>query len=196
MSSIQTSQDNIDAGRDNAGGDITYQNSHNQNINVILSGEDSPIQAWMASLEHEISTNKQVIHFIDTLQMYHEKHSHDGIEGLVDKLKHSGRSSDSEINLALRKKELFTRLLAKYSMFDSAQQIFAYLLSKLEEDFRALVLPNLNGKSIGMVDQLFSEYLIGPCAKEIKAGVFCLNSAIAAGMVYWLAEQCYVRWHA
>ena len=31
--------------------------------------------------------------------------------------------------------ELFTRLLAKYSMFDSAQQIFAYLLSKIEQDF-------------------------------------------------------------
>jgi len=101
-----------------------------------------------------------------------------------------------EISLALRKKELFTRLLAKYSMFDSAQQIFAYLLSKIEQDFRSYVLPNLAGSSSGDVDYLFGQYLIGPCANEIKSGVFCLNAAIAAGMIYWLAEQCYIRWHA
>jgi hypothetical protein len=189
-----TTQKAVDAGRDNAAGNITNTNSNNQISNVNLADEKSPIAAWMALLAEEISTNKHVSDFIDTLQMYHEKHSHDGIDGLEAKLAHSGRYL--EISLALRKKELFTRLLAKYSMFDSAQQIFAYLLSKIEQDFRSYVLPNLAGSSSGDVDYLFGQYLIGPCANEIKSGVFCLNAAIAAGMIYWLAEQCYIRWHA
>ncbi|TWI05663.1 hypothetical protein IQ17_03164 [Bradyrhizobium daqingense] len=148
----------------------------------------------MALLVHEIESNEHVSDFIDTLQMYHQKHSYDGVEGLEAKLLHSGRNS--EVSLALRKKELFSRLLAKYSMFDSAQQIFAYLLSKIEQDFRSYVLPNLANSSSGEIDLLFGQYVINPCASEIKSGVFCLNSAIAAGMVYWLAEQCYIRWHA
>jgi len=100
------------------------------------------------------------------------------------------------VNLALRKKELFVRMLSKFSMFESAQEIFAYLLSKLENEFRTYVLPNLKNLSSAEVDQIFDRYLITPCSTEIKSGVFCLNSAIAAGMVYWLAEQCYIRWHA
>jgi hypothetical protein len=140
-----TTQKDIAAGRDNAAGDITNINSNNQTFHVNLVDEKSPIAAWMALLAEEITTNKHVSDFIDTLQMYHEKHSHDGINGLEAKLNHSGRNS--EISLALRKKELFTRLLAKYSMFDSAQQIFAYLLSKMEQDFRSFVLPNLAGVS-------------------------------------------------
>jgi hypothetical protein len=188
-----TTQKNITAARDNAAGDITNTNSNNQTFNVNLLDEKSPIAAWMALLAEEISTNKHVSDFIDTLQMYHEKHSHDGVDGLEAKLTHSGR--DSEIRLALRKKELFTRLLAKYSMFDSAQQILAFLLSKMEGDFRSYVLPNLAGGSPADIDQLFGQYLIEPCANEIKSGVFCLNAAIASGMVYWLAEQCYIRWH-
>lgn len=189
-----TTQKEIAAGRDNAAGDITNTNSNNQTFQVNLVGEKSPISAWMALLAQEISTNKHVSDFIDTLQMYHEKLSHDGINGLEAKLTHSGR--DSELSLALRKKELFTRLLAKYSMFDSAQQILAYLLSKMEQDFRSYVLPNLAGGSPADIDHLFGQYLIEPCANEIKSGVFCLNAAIAAGMAYWLAEQCYIRWHS
>ena len=77
-----TTQKAVDAGRDNAAGNITNTNSNNQIFNVNLADEKSPIAAWMALLAEEISTNKHVSDFIDTLQMYHEKHSHDGIDGL------------------------------------------------------------------------------------------------------------------
>lgn len=189
MTRILVSQQGIVAGRDNIGRDQI-----NTNINFSLNGEKSPIAAWMAKLEVEIRNDQQVLQFIDTLQMYQERHSHDGVTGLENKLIHSGRNQEA-VNLALQKKELFTRLMAKYAMFDSAQNIFAYLLSKLENDFRVYVLPNIAGTPPHEVDELFTQYLVGPCADEIKSGVFCLNAAIASGMVYWLAEQCYIRWH-
>ena len=194
MTGALVTQKDITAGRDNIGRDQYNTNSHNTNIYLGLNGSKSPIEAWMAQLEIEISTDQKVVQFIDTLQMYQDRHSHDGVAGLENKLAHSGRNQEA-INLALQKKELFTRLMSKYAMFDSAQNIFAYLLSKLENDFRVYVLPNIEGMPAHEVDALFSQYLIGPCADEIKSGVFCLNTAIAAGMVYWLAEQCYIRWH-
>lgn len=192
MIGSSTRQSDIDAGRDNAGGNIVNTNSNN--TTYVMGDAGSPIAAWMASLAEEIKADKYVSDFVDTLQMYSERLTHDGVDGLEAKLNHAGRGS--EVSLALRKKELFTRLLARYSMFDSAQQIFAYLLSKVEQDFRTYVMPHLGSYAVADVDRLFAEYVIGPCTTEIKSGVFCLNSAIAAGMVYWLAEQCYIRWHA
>jgi hypothetical protein len=186
-------QRDIAVARDNAAGNITNENSNNTFINLVAPQDSTPITFLMEQLAEEIRTNAQVTAFIDTLQMYLERHPYDGVDGLEAKLEHAGRSA--EISLALRKKDLFARLLARYSMFDSAQHIFAYLLSKVETNFRLLVLPNLQGRTQAEIDQLFSTHLVGPCANEIKSGVFSLNAAIASGMVYWLAEQCYVRWH-
>lgn len=184
------SQRDISTYRDNIGGDQT--NNVSNTINVALP--ISPIAILMQRLADEVKNDQQVQCFIDTLQFYYEHHSHDGINGLENKLVHTDRAD--EIVMAIRKKELFTRLLAKYGMFESAQQIFAYLLSKVEQDYRVYVLPNVTSCDRWKFDQLIHEHLIEPIITEVSAGVFLVNAAIAAGMVYWLAEQCYVRWHA
>ena len=187
-------QTDIQTRGDNVGGNKTTIGSNNLSLTqVSLNEQTSPIAIWMNKLADEISRDTTVLSFIDTLQMYQSRISHDGIDGLEAKLKHSGRTD--EIAIALMKKELFTRLLARYSMFDSAQQILAYLLSKVDQDYRAYVLPNIGSISSGQIDILFTQYVITPCSQEIKSGEFYVNPAIAAGMVYWLAEQCYIRWH-
>lgn len=186
------SQKNITAGRDNVGGN-QYNSQLQTNIynsNVI----SSRIVALMQQLADEVKNDIQKQNFIDTLQFYHERYSHDGVDGLEGKLAHAGRAD--EIDLALKKKELFTRLLAKYSMFDSAQQIFAYMLSKIEQDYLVYVLPNVESLTPAEIDQLIHERLVLPTVVEVGAGVFSINAALACGMVYWLAEQCYIRWHS
>ena len=188
-----TTERDITALRDNVGGNQSNVNSNNLNFNV-LNCAPSPISAWMERLAEEVRSDAKVQRFIDTLQFYIERHSHDGIDGLEEKLKHSGRTT--EVKMAVRKKELFTRLLTKYSMFESAQQIFAYMLSKVERDYAIYVLPNVGIASPTDIDVLIYERLVSPTVSEVGAGVFSVNAAIATGMVYWLAEQCYVRWHA
>ena len=148
----------------------------------------------MDRLADEIKNDIQVQNLIDTLQYFQVRFTTDEIEGLENKLSHAGRSS--EIPLAIRQKELFSRLLAKYSMFDSAQQIFAYLLAKIEIDYKCYVLPNVGNLHPSEIDQLINERLVTPCVHEVGAGVFSLNANIAMGMVYWLAEQCYIKWHS
>jgi len=147
----------------------------------------------MEKLAAEISANSSRADFVDSLQFYIEKYAPDGVIGLEAKLTHAGRAS--EVSLAMRKKELFSRMLVKYQMFESAQKILAYLLSKLESDFNAHILPSIADKNRQELDAEFQKYLVTPCANEIKEGVFNLDFVVAAGMVYWLAEQCYIRWH-
>ena len=184
----------------NVGGDNNVTNIDHQTVleiggtqSDVPPGHVSPIAVWMERLAEEIRRDVRVQDFVATLQFYQEHHSHDGIDGLEDKLKHAGRTA--HLRKAVRKQELFARLLDEFSMFDSAQQIFAYVLSKMDADFDAYVVPNLGKLTDGEIDVIINERLIMPATHEASVGAFCLNAAITGGMVYWLAEKCYVRWH-
>lgn len=187
MSDVTATQKQLEVGRDNI---VAEQ----VNIYGSEAATSSPIAALMRRLAEEVKNDSQTQQFIDTLQFFQVRYAPDGIEGLENKLNHAGRTS--EIPLAIRQKDLFARLLARHSMFDSAQQIFAYLLARIENDYKCYVLPNIGTLSSAEIDQLINERLVAPCIAEVGAGVFSLNAHIAMGMVYWLAEQCYVRWHA
>lgn len=186
MSNVTVKQQNLAVTRDNIVANTVVMNGD--------KGIESPIRALMDRLADEIKNDVQVQNLIDTLQYFQIRISPDGIEGLENKLSHAGRSN--EIPLAIRQKELFSQLLAKHSMFDSAQQIFAYLLAKIEIDYKCYVLPNVGKLEKFEIDQLINERLVVPCVHEVGAGVFSLNANVAMGMVYWLAEQCYIKWHS
>lgn len=187
MASLTVTQRTLKVGRDNQVADQIHNYYGDSKL-------QSPIAALMERLAEEIKSDAQVQDLIDTLQFFHVRHAPDGIEGLEGKLTHAGRRD--EITLALRQKDLFARLLAKHTMFDSAQQIFAYLLAKIEQDYKCYVLPNVGRVSREEIDLLINERLVSPCVAEVGAGVFSLNAHVAMGMVYWLAEQCYIRWHS
>ncbi|WP_145140041.1 ABC-three component system protein [Roseomonas gilardii] len=198
----QVTQRQISTGRDNAvnhggeqlvgNGDLTVFREGSKQI-VVQSGPVSPLVVLMDRLAEEIRKDERVQNFVATLQLYLEHFSHDGIDGLENKLIHAGRKG--QVVKALQKKELFARLLDEYSMFDSAQNIFAYVLSRMEADFEAYVLPNLGQMGTVDIDRIIYERLILPPAHDAPVGVFTLNPALTAGMVYWLAEKCYIRWH-
>lgn len=147
----------------------------------------------MEKLAHEIATNEETRQQIDTLQLYFERRSHDGVEGLEAKLEHSGRA-DCKLD-AFAKKELFAKLLTRYSLYASAQEIFAFMLARADTRFRTYVLPRVDELSISEIDALVISDIVEPIVEEIGFGPFNVNDAIVAGMVYWLAEQCFVRWH-
>jgi hypothetical protein len=191
----ELTQKNIKAGRDNIVNNVDQQTIFEAGAQqvVVKHMGVSPISAWMERLADEIRRDVRVQDFVATLQFYQEHHSHDGIDGLEPKLKHAKRAA--QVSKAIRKKELFVRLLDEFSMFDSAQHIFAYVLSKMDTDFEAYVLPNLGKVTDGEIDIIINERLITPATHEATEGAFSLNAAVTSGMVYWLAEQCYIRWH-
>ena len=130
---------------------------------------------------------------VEGLQRFYSRRSVDGIEGLEAKLTAGSRSH--ELLDALEQKERFSKLLEKWSLYASAQQIFAYLLAKAEHEFRMVVLPQINILDEVCINRLVSERIIYPLVDEVGDGVFNVDPGIVMGMVYWLAEQCFVRWH-
>ena len=137
--------------------------------------------------------NAEVRNLVDNLQYYFQPFPYDDVIGLEAKLDHAGRADQKR--QALRKKEAFSKLLAEWQAYPSAQEIIAYFLTKLEACFESQIVPVLGKASPEEIDSLIGEKMIEPVLAEMGCGPFMLNYLNVSGMVYWLAEQCYVRWH-
>ena len=90
---------------------------------------------------------------------------------------------------------MFVKLLEKWSLYASAQEIFVFLLAKAEHDFTYLIRPSLKTATEVEINQLIHDVIVMPTIQQCGTTVFTLNHGVAMGMVYWLAEQCFVRWH-
>ncbi|RCK45505.1 hypothetical protein TH30_13090 [Thalassospira profundimaris] len=154
----------------------------------------SQIESWMEKLAQEISSNEKTQEMVDSLQYFKKKYSVDGIDGLENKLEHAGRGKE-QIAKALMRKEEFSKLLDKYGLYGSAQEIFAFLLSRVEHLFEVEVTPLIGHVDDTEIEKLIQHKVVSPVLDEMSQGVFAVNNNHASGMVYWLAEQCFIRWH-
>lgn len=175
----------------NAGGDIVGGDK-NTSLNVVIP-TPSLVEKLLGKLKEQVESDEQIQHTIDSLGRYYAKRSHDGIDGLEAKLRFGGL--EHTYLDAIEQKERFARLLAKWSMYSTAQQIFAHFLAKTETVFRSTILPEVSDKSEAEINALVIEKIIEPIVEECGSDVFVLDYDLVFGMVYWLAEQCYVRWH-
>ena len=163
------------------------------NFNILPAKATGKIEVLLAKLTKEIESNERVRDTLDSLSRFHKKRTIDGVEGLEAKLKAGGR--DYELFDALEKKELFSKLLERYSHYASAQEILACLLARVEYNFQSFIYPQIDGLSTLEVNELVDYRIIEPTINDCGVGVLSMDHSVAMGMVYWLAEQCYVRWH-
>jgi len=188
--SSRIDQSGTSAGRDIVAGD------KNEIVHIYYSPAPRPpgiVEQLLQKLQVEIEKNVEVRHAVESLRYFYEQKAKDGIVGLEAKLMAGGR--DHEIFLALEKKELFVKLLEKWSMYASAQEIFAYLLARAEYEFSMFVHPKIGKLDQEGINQLVHDRIVTPTISECGSGIFTLNHSIVMGMIYWLAEQCFVRWH-
>jgi hypothetical protein len=151
------------------------------------------VEQLLERLQAEVEKNEKVRHTVEALARFQTQKSHDGINGLEAKLKAGCR--EAEYMSALEKKEHFAKLLEKWSLYASAQEIFAYLLAQIEYQFNYFIYPQITKVDQITVNQLVNDRIVIPTINECGSAVFVLNHGIVMGMVYWLAEQCFVRWH-
>ena len=144
-------------------------------------------------LQSEIAQDVQVQHTIEALANFQARRSLDGIDGLEAKLI-AGRR-EHEILAAYDKKEQFAKLLQRWSLYASAQEIFVCLLARAEYEFTHFVYPEISALSPTEINQIIHDRIIQTTINECGVDVFVLNHGTAMGMLYWLAEQCFIRWH-
>jgi len=173
-----------------AGGNIVGGNLNNTNINL---PPKKAIEKLLYRLQEEVEHNIEIQHTIEELSRYFKKRSHDGIDGLEAKLK-IGTVNISYID-AIEKKEMFVKLMRDWSMYSTAQQIFAHYLARVENEFTGVIHPQLDATPEAEINAQIIDRIIKPIVDECGIEVFILNDNIVYGMIYWLAEQCFIRWH-
>lgn len=176
-------------------GDILDGNAKKvgQEITIHMPASATVVEKLLSKLEHEINNNIAFSDTIARLERYHGGVVRDGVIGLVNKLKKAGR--DSEIESALEQKEDFAKLLETWSLYLSAQEIFVYLLARAEHTFNSEVMPELESSSVTEINRLVNREIVNPVVEECAMSVLQLDHVTAMGMLYWLAEQCFIRWH-
>ena len=186
---VSVDQKGASAGSNLVGGNFTVNTYFSPptllSSNVILQ--------LLVKLKEEVATDAKAQDTIDSLQYYDQRPPRDGIVGLEAKLKAGGR--EEELYNAFDKKEQFAKLLDRWSLYTSAQKIFAHLLAKVETLFNMIIHPNMGVLDKVAINQLIIERILIPTVAECGCDVIVLNDGIVLGMLYWLAERCFVRWH-
>lgn len=153
----------------------------------------SKIEKLKARLQQEVADGACSAELIEELKRFHKLVPADGVVGLEAKLEVAGRKS--QVLLALEMKEQFAKLLEKWSLYGSAQEIFAHLLAMADVRYATQIFPLVGALPAVDIDELVDQKIIGPAIEEVGVDVFMLDHHTAMGMVYWLAEQCRIRWH-
>jgi hypothetical protein len=161
------------------------------NINLIRNDR---VRDLVMRLDREIASDETRDQWIESLQFFDEPYAPDGIVGLEAKLEKCGRPD--KIVLAIRHKELFVKFLSKYSLYNAAQELLALCLHRVHQEFESHVHPKCGEVTIQEIDQIISERVLKSVVEEYGLGTFALDHGLVLGMTYWLAERCYVRWHA
>ncbi|KAA0573285.1 hypothetical protein FZ983_30160 [Azospirillum sp. B21] len=153
----------------------------------------TPIQRLLQKLDNEVKENTQIQGKLSCLECWYDNHSVDGIDGLVKKLNHAGR--EAQITRALRFKESFVKVLDEWSLYPSAQRILGRCLADAEGEYNDYIHPLVEELPLETIDRLVTERIVIPISDQFGGGELDMDRRTTTGMVYWLAEQCHIRWH-
>lgn len=155
--------------------------------------ELSVVEKLAVRLHDELTKGERSPELIAKLQRYHGGIVIDGVAGLEAKLFRAGRGA--ELPYASDSKEQFSMILERWSYYASAQEIFVYLMARAEQKFNTEIRPLIAEKSDMEINERFNTLIVDPTVSDCGATVFKLDHNEAMGMIYWLAEQCFIRWH-
>jgi hypothetical protein len=177
-----------------AGNDVVAGNVHHgDNIYQAAPHAAGIVEKLLLKLNAELENDQKAQAVIERLQRFYINRSHDGIVGLKNKLTKSGRE-ETYID-AIEMKEMFVKLMEQWSLYASAQQIFVFLLARAERQFNDIIVPQISTLDTVGVNTLTNALIVEPTVAECGDSVFQIDHNVATGMIYWLAEQCFVRWH-
>ena len=90
---------------------------------------------------------------------------------------------------------MFAKLLQRWSLYSSAQLIFVHILAKAETEFTHVIYGQIPQKTPEEINALVIERIANPIVEECGSDLMSVNHNLVLGMIYWLAEQCFIKWH-
>jgi hypothetical protein len=185
MSRQTTTQSDISAGGDIAGGNITKN---------VIEAPRTPMSHLLQRLRNEVRADSDFKQTIQHLQHFLDQSQTAKILGVEEKLKRAGRQD--EIEEALLGKERFAKRLQAHMFSPVAQEIFACILGKLEVSFKTKIKPLvLAGKSRIDIDSILLDNVINPCFDGLETNDLQLYLPDLRDMLYFLTGNCHINWH-
>jgi hypothetical protein len=170
-----------------AGGSVIGRDYNN------FEAKKGVVEKLLLKLKEQYDCNEHTQTTIDELARYHTRRAADGIDGLEAKLKASDRFD--YYDEAIEKKEMFSKLLERWSLYSSAQQIFVHILARAENEFTQVIYGQIPTKTPEEINALVIDRIVNPIVEECGGDLISVNHNLVQGMVYWLAEQCFIKWH-
>ena len=91
-------------------------------------------------------------------------------------------------------KERITKKIKLNENSESAQEIYAYLLSQICSDFHLHIYPLLKTHTISQINLLIDEKVIKPAVFILGENVLKLLKEDINGMIYFLTGNCHIKW--
>lgn len=184
-----------------AGGNVVARDLNDNSTHLHLppmsesTSLHSALGKWIEQLELAKLEDETIAYDVANLAFYKRKRiSDDGINGLDEKLCAGDRSNRRED--AIEQKLSFEMILTEWSLYASAQEIFAYLLAKIHRNFNLLKDTVPTNAAPHVLDHIIDQQVLEPIVNECgQVQHFEVNLNVALGMLYWLADQCVIRWH-
>lgn len=191
MNDTKVFQENIEA--DEVAGRDIIKNTTNYNFNNLVPGSE-----YMARLIEKLKIEKQSNTIfqekLNELIHYSTHVDREELIGLKKKLEAGNRSH--ELFFAQDTKERIFQKIKKNEHYESAQEIYAYILSEIYSRFYNHIYPAIvNGKSIDEVNQLVGKYIIEPIQNILGENILRIMRDDINGMLYFLTDNCHIKWN-
>jgi hypothetical protein len=145
-------------------------------------------------LSSEIKSEKrqEMTKFIGDLYTYVHTRDPNDPDDLSAKLKAANR--DKELLIAPAALEQFDMLLETYQHFPSGQKLLGLFLANIHDVFCYQIVNR--GLSDDKIDEIIQTKIIDQTIVDIGLGFehFTLSKRQVRGMIYFLADKCFVRW--
>jgi hypothetical protein len=184
-----TRQQDVSAGRDNAGRDII-----NHNITNIVQPRQNQIAILYEKFRAEAEKNSLAERdFIEDLQHYIERPASQIVRTLRDKLAESGRTD--LVESAEVAKERAMKRIVRFQTSQTAQEIFAYTLGELHSRFTHHVRPLIvAGAPRAAIDAAVYSEVLNPVVNSAEPSELGMNPAMVEAFLYFLAGNCHIQW--
>lgn len=176
-----------------AGHDIVGRDKNTTHIYQSVTPSPSAVLLdLLRRLKEEIGNDSKVETMLEELKRYHEPISK--VTRTLEEKLTDGARSDS-IGTALEAKEMFAKKLARFSLFQSAQEIHALVLARIWSLFRHQIHPLIvRGVAREHVESTIQNVIIQPLVAELYVAPLRYCDPEIYGMLYFLTGNCHIEW--
>lgn len=186
----KVNQENINSSGDVVGGDkIVIQDV---NITSVLNPATDYMIELIKRFKAESNSDEKINKIVENLNHYSTNLDEETVYDLEYKLNAGNRGF--EFNRAVLLKERITKKIKLNENSESAQEIYAYLLSQICSDFHLHIYPLLKTHTISQINLLIDEKVIKPAVFILGENVLKLLKEDINGMIYFLTGNCHIKW--